>query len=221
LPAERAAGKVTGVKIERLVLGCLTITACGGGRAESEAAKPKPQAIDIAKAAKAAKAVASHEGAAPAEGAADEAGCLHGEKHDGSCEQTERPAPGSVGHFGAPFALPAAEPLAKALASDPLPSGPIRVEGTVEAVCQKKGCWMVLADGNVKARILMKDHAFALPTDARGKKAQVEGTVEKRTLSEAQVKHLAEDAGKDPNAEQGTRVEFVLTATGVELAPTS
>ncbi len=210
-----------GVKIQRLVIGCLAITACGGGHTESEAAKANPRAIDVAKAAKAVKAVASAEGTAPVAAGAAEAGCLHGKQHDGSCEQTERPAPGSVGHFGAAFALPEAAPLAKALAGETLPSGPIRVEGTVEAVCQKKGCWMVLADGDVKARILMKDHAFALPTDARGKKAQVEGTVEKRTLSEAQVKHLAEDAGKDPKAERGTRVEFVLTATGVELAPTS
>ncbi|RMG97864.1 MAG: DUF4920 domain-containing protein [Deltaproteobacteria bacterium] len=205
----------------RPTVGCLAVflTACGGKGPEptkAEAAKPATKEAAIV-----AEAIASSQQAKAKAEAEGEEGCLHGKTHDDSCDQAQIPAPGSVGHFGAPFSVAAAEPLAKVLASDPLPSTPVRVQGTVASVCQKKGCWMVLADGDVKARILMKDHAFALPTDARGKRAEVEGTIEKRTLSKAQVEHLAKDAGEDPAKAGGERVEFVLTATGVELAPTS
>ena len=192
----------------------LLLAACSKGAPAPAAEQAEAKAAAaVAKAAEPAKAAESEAG--------DEEGCLHGKAHDASCDGTTIPAPGSTGHFGAPFTLAAAKPLSEVLSKDALPEGPVRVEGTVASVCQKKGCWMVLADGEVKARILMKDHAFALPTDARGKHAEVEGTVEKRTLTKAQVEHLAKDEGKDPSKAGGERVEFVITATGVELAPTS
>ena len=187
------------------------LAACGGAPAPAaQQAKDQPAA-----------AAAPAKDAESAEHGDDGEGCLHGKAHDASCDGTTVPAPGSTGHFGAPFTLAAAKPLSEALSGDALPEGPVRVEGTVTAVCQKKGCWMVLADGDLEARILTKDHAFALPPDARGKHAEVEGTVEKRTLTKAQVEHLAKDEGKDPSAAGGERVEFVITATGVELTPTS
>lgn len=76
---------------------------------------------------------------------------------------------------------------------------------------------MVIKDGEKQARVLMKDHKFAVPMDGTGKKAVVEGTVEEKTLSEAQVKHIEKDAGRDPEAVSGERTEYILTATGVRL----
>ena len=38
-----------------------------------------------------------------------------------------------------------------------------------------------------------------------------------RTFTEAQVKHLEKDAGKDPAAATGERTEYVLTASGVKI----
>lgn len=149
---------------------------------------------------------------------ANEAGsdCLHEKDHSaGECAPTELPDAGTTGHFGSPFALQESRPLSEVLAS--VPDAPVQVTGEVTAVCQKKGCWMVIKDGDAQARVLMKDHAFAIPFDGKGKKAVVEGTVKTKELSEGQVKHIEEDAGRDPSKVSGTRTEYILTASGVRL----
>jgi hypothetical protein len=63
----------------------------------------------------------------------------------------------------------------------------------------------------------MQGHGFAVPMDSRGKTAVVEGTLSSREFTEAQVKHLEKDAGKDPEAVSGTRTEHVLTASAVQI----
>lgn len=141
---------------------------------------------------------------------AGEAGCGHGE-HDGHGPAGDA----SPGHFGAAFALGESKPLAEVLAS--APSGAIQVRGEIDSVCQKAGCWMVLKDGEMKARILMKDHGFTVPMDVKGKPAVVEGTLETRTFNEKEVKHLEKDAGGDPSAVAGERKEYVLTASGIQI----
>lgn len=152
-----------------------------------------------------------------------EDGCIHEGQHEpedgGSCDH-HAPAPTeATGHFGAPFALAEPQPLATVLAAE-LPSDAVKVSGTVEAVCQKKGCWMVIKDGEMTARVLVKDHAFAIPMDGEGKAALVEGTLEAKELSEANVAHLKKD-GDDTLEGDGPRKEFFLHATAVELSPNS
>lgn len=143
-------------------------------------------------------------------------GCLHGkDAHDeGSCDQNTALATG-VGHFGDEFTIEESKPLSEVLGGTG--EEPVLVSGEVSSVCQSKGCWMVIKDGDKQARVLMKDHKFAVPMDGQGKKAVVEGTVEEKTLSEAQVKHIEKDAGRDPDAVSGERTEYILTATGVRL----
>lgn len=159
---------------------------------------------------------ASH--ASHADGGAH-AGCIYngGEANGaGVCGQQEPDAPKeSTGHFGAPFSTTASIPLTRAIA-DAKP-GAVLVSGTVEAVCQKKGCWMVVKDGTRTARVMMKDHAFAVPIDSRGKAVLVEGELITRKFTEAQVKHLEQDKGGDPAAVSGEREEHVLMATAVEI----
>ena len=74
----------------------------------------------------------------------------------------------------------------------------VRVDGTISSVCRKKGCWMILSgqSSTAKARITFKDYAFFVPLDAAGAKAAVEGVVKVKVMSEAERKHLADDAGK-------------------------
>ena len=124
----------------------------------------------------------------------------------------------------APFTATEARTLAAAVkgaAATPSEASTL-VSGEVTAVCQAKGCWMVLrdaADATVQARVIMKNHAFAVPFDGKGKTARVEGVLSSRTFTPAQVQHLAKDAGQDPaTVEAKPRTEWVLTATGVELA---
>ncbi len=94
----------------------------------------------------------------------------------------------------------------------------VKVSGTVKSVCKKKGCWMVLAGAKAasRARITFKDYGFFVPKDMpAGTMATVEGTVKVKTLSEAERKHLAGDAGK--KVEEIPAVEMRLVATAVEL----
>jgi len=145
------------------------------------------------------------------EGHDAEEGCPHGEQADGEGTLAAK----ADGHFGSPFTKTDAVPLAKAIEGESKEG--VLVSGEVEAVCQKKGCWMVVKDGDVSARVLMKDHGFSVPMDSRGKKVQVEGTLSSREFTEAQVKHLEKDGGGDPDKVSGTRKEHVLTASGVSI----
>jgi hypothetical protein len=187
--------------------------------AEVKPAEVKPADVKLA-AAEPAKGAESEEGCiykdAHQDKPDDEAGCPHGAGEDGAAAGT-----GTPGHYGAAFALKETKPLSQILASakdakDGL-KDPVQVSGEVESVCQKKGCWLVVKDGEAQARILMKDHAFTVPMDTKGKPVVVEGVLEARTFSEAQVKHLEKDGGGDPAAVAGERTEYVLTATGIEL----
>jgi hypothetical protein len=162
-----------------------------------------------------------------AAGDADEKGCIYVEGEQGgdpSCPhggggheggEPQGPATGT-GHFGAPFSkTDEPTPLGQVLAAAEPPAGPVLIKGQVEAVCQKKGCWMVVKDGEESARVLMKDHSFAVPMDCRGKEVTIEGTLATRTFDEAQVKHLEKDGGGNPDSVTGERTEHVLTASGV------
>lgn len=147
-----------------------------------------------------------------------EEGCPHGES------DSKTAGTGVPGHHGAAFALTDNKPLRDVLASADanLPTTAIQVTGEVSSVCQKKGCWMVLKDGDSAiARIMMKDHAFAVPMDVKGKSAIVEGTLTSRTFTEKEVKHLEKDGGGDPAEVAGERKEFVLTASGIKFPANS
>ncbi len=187
--------------------------------ADVKPADVKPTDVKLA-AAEPAKAGEGEEGCiykdAHQEKPDEEAGCPHGDGEHGAA-----PGTGTPGHYGAAFALKETKPLSQILASakdakDGL-KDPVQVSGEVESVCQKKGCWLVVKDGAAQARILMKDHSFTVPMDTKGKPVVVEGVLEARTFSEAQVKHLEKDGGGDPAAVAGERTEYVLTATGIEL----
>jgi Domain of unknown function (DUF4920) len=148
-------------------------------------------------------------------------GCPGGE--DGgdhaACGQAAQ-ASASDGHFGQPFALQSREGLSAAttrLASAKA-GETVQVTGTVDAVCKKKGCWMVIKDGDVTARVFTHAGKFFMPVGTnKGRKAVVEGELKARTMSEKFAKHLAEDKGEDPSSVSGPSQEWVLNATSAEL----
>ena len=72
-----------------------------------------------------------------------------------------------------------------------------KVSGTVESVCQAKGCWMKVktADGQTM-RVSFKDYGFFVPKDIAGKTVVFEGEAKMKTTSVAELQHYAEDAGK-------------------------
>lgn len=72
-----------------------------------------------------------------------------------------------------------------------------KVTGTVESVCQVKGCWMkVKMDNGESMRVMFKDYAFFVPKDLAGKTVVFEGEAQKKEVPVEHLKHYAKDAGK-------------------------
>lgn len=92
-----------------------------------------------------------------------------------------------------------------------------KFEGRVTQVCQKKGCWMVLAEGERYARVFT-GYAFLLPKETSGR-AIVYGTLGERTIDEAFARHMTEDAGRNPDTVVGDQIEYRIDATSIELLP--
>ncbi len=101
----------------------------------------------------------------------------------------------------------------------------VRVEGTIGKVCEKKGCWMDLRQGETTVRIPMAGHSFFLPQDVIGHEAVVQGTVQLvgeyvEDAAEAEAHEHAEGEEAHEHAEGeacnhtvGRRV--IVEATGV------
>lgn len=73
----------------------------------------------------------------------------------------------------------------------------VKLTGTINEVCQKKGCWMTMNIGGDKTmQVRFKDYGFFMPKDASGKTVFIEGVAFTDTTSVAELKHYAEDGGK-------------------------
>jgi Domain of unknown function (DUF4920) len=96
-------------------------------------------------------------------------------------------------------------------------NGPQVISGEITKICQKEGCWMILAEGEQFARVMTK-HKFFFEDGLRGK-AVVYGTLEKKQMSLEQTQHMAEDAGKDPKSVTEADAEYRLVATSVVVEP--
>jgi hypothetical protein len=128
-------------------------------------------------------------------------------------------------HFGAPFRFEG-EPLALADAiSTCADSGSAcKVEGTVDRVCQSRGCWFTLADPAVDSvvRIRMQDYGFFVPRDAMGAHVVFEGLLTQETITLEQAQHYADDeaAGGDNPARvvEGPESVYQFMITGAEIS---
>ena len=70
-----------------------------------------------------------------------------------------------------------------------------KIIGKINAICQKKGCWMEMDLGdNQNILIRFKDYGFFVPMNAVGKTAIVEGVARVDTLSIEWLKHQLDDA---------------------------
>ncbi|HJQ71702.1 MAG TPA: DUF4920 domain-containing protein [Blastocatellia bacterium] len=123
-------------------------------------------------------------------------------------------------HFGAPFTDAKVVALDKAMADvDKLAGKTIKLEGEIKDVCQAKGCWLVITDGERAMRVSFKDYGFFVPKDAAGKKVVLEGMIEKKTISEMHAQHIAQESKEkpDPSAIKGPQQIITMVATGVEI----
>ncbi|MCF6301515.1 MAG: DUF4920 domain-containing protein [Proteobacteria bacterium] len=85
------------------------------------------------------------------------------------------------------------------------------ISGNITKVCQKAGCWMILANGEHFARIDFNDHAFFIPKDSKGS-AVVYGKLHKTEMSEEQKDHLKADG-----IAEAADKPFEIIATSVML----
>jgi hypothetical protein len=97
----------------------------------------------------------------------------------------------------------------------------IKLSGEVEAVCQKKGCWMNIKGKNGESmRVTFKDYAFFMPMDCSGKNAIVQGVAKIEETSIADLKEYAKDDEQTKEqiaAIKEPKRELVFEASGVIL----
>jgi len=124
-----------------------------------------------------------------------------------------------TGKFGAPLGDSPKVALADLVKDAASHSGKtVRTEGVVSAVCQEKGCWMVLKSGEASVRVTFKDYGFFVPKDSAGATAVMEGVFNVKTIPEAKARHYAgETPGGKPDAIKGDQKELSLVASGVEI----
>ena len=116
-------------------------------------------------------------------------------------------------HYGEP--MPAGDNVAiAAAAADPAAHAgkPQRFAGRITQVCQKKGCWVVLEENGESARVMAKDHGFAVPKDSTGE-AIAYGVLEIEPITAEHAKHLVEEDGAKAPAER----ELRIVATAIEI----
>jgi hypothetical protein len=128
---------------------------------------------------------------------------------------------GTEAYFGAKITADSAMPIAElTTAMGEQTSLNVKLEAPVEAVCQKKGCWMDLKTADGSMRVTFKDYGFFVPKDATGKTAIVEGVAKVEETSIADLKEYAKDAGKtqaEIDAIDAPKKELVFEASGVIL----
>jgi hypothetical protein len=95
----------------------------------------------------------------------------------------------------------------------------VLLEGKISDVCQMKGCWLMLSDGERAIRIKFEGYSFFVPKNSRGKKVRAEGRLVQETLSEDMARHYAAEQStkSDPSAIKGPQRVVTFEATGVAI----
>lgn len=102
----------------------------------------------------------------------------------------------------------------------------LTVKGTIEAVCQKKGCWMQLSAGQNQPtfRIKVKDGDMVFPVSAKGKTAYATGKLDPIEMdlesTREYLAHKAEEQGEafDPQSVTEAVTLYQLVPVAVEIA---
>ncbi len=95
---------------------------------------------------------------------------------------------------------------------------PVLVHGKVSQVCQRKGCWMILRDGDAHVRVRFKDYGFFVPKDASGRTTFIEGELAVREVPVEEARHYLEDQGKHEEALKITTPQKTVTFTASGVA---
>lgn len=92
-------------------------------------------------------------------------------------------------------ALEPSEFLAQMAGKDSLRT---KLRATINETCQKKGCWMTVdMENGEQMHVWFKDYGFFVPKEGvEGKRVVLDGYAFPDTVSVADLRHIAEDAGK-------------------------
>lgn len=168
-------------------------------------------------------AVPSGDGAAaPAAEEHAEHGAGHGDGRPGPL------AAGETGHYGAPFRDGSA-PMSLASAIETCAgTGQIcKVEGSIERVCQRAGCWFTLAAPDVPrtVRVSMRNYGFFVPRNTPGATVVLEGTLEAVEVPQEVVQHYADDeaalTGSAAPQVTGPEQTYAFTIDGAQITMAS
>ena len=122
--------------------------------------------------------------------------------------------------FGKPLSIKKALSLEEALQRPAkYQNQKVLLEGKISDVCQMKGCWLMLSDGERTIRLKFEGYSFFVPKDSRGKKARAEGRLIQETLSEDMARHYAEEQSvkSDPSKIKGPQRVVTFEAVGVAI----
>lgn len=134
-------------------------------------------------------------------------------------------APAGAETYGGGVTLTETTPIAD-LMEDPgsFDGQTVRVEGEINAVCEKMGCWMMLQDGAAEVRIKVEDGVIVFPLESIGEWAAAQGEVSVRSMERdewvAWKKHLAEEADEpfDETAiGEGPFLQVQIAGSGAEI----
>ncbi len=96
------------------------------------------------------------------------------------------------------------------------------IEGTAAAVCQAKGCWMTITDGQGEPIWVRWSTGcggnYAFPKDAAGHHVVLQGSFYPKEISPADAEHLAGESGT-LKAEEIAGKTFEINATAFVLFP--
>ncbi len=95
---------------------------------------------------------------------------------------------------------------------------PALFTGRITEVCQMQGCWLVIEENGMTARVLT-DEKFFVPKDATGR-AVVYGVLSEKAVSAEAAEHMAKDAGKAGHAGLAVPTrEYQIIATAISIQP--
>lgn len=113
--------------------------------------------------------------------------------------------------FGKPLAGLKPVALAEVLAK-PENGRAVRLEGTIERVCQNKGCWLEFKQEAKSVHVTFENYGFFVPKDSIGKPVVLEGKVIVKEPDQDRVEHV-----KSEGAGEAAAAKVSIEATGVEI----
>jgi hypothetical protein len=134
-------------------------------------------------------------------------------------EPTSQVSESKTGVFGVDVSLEGAVDVASIYLTEPEAEGvEVKVKGEILEVCQSMGCWVTLKLPENKSVRVSTDHKFTVPKDISGYTAIVQGKLNKKITSVEDLRHYAEDAGKDAayiNSITEPEEEYSIDAVGI------